>query len=161
MCSPMAHKEHFRPGKSLTGRRLHVTTAFLTGRWATPGDAKPRAAPPHASPTSRGNRALASGPPAGTRPASLGTRGWLLSAGLNGTSQRFDLEGRIPPFPSPSFFPSPPPKAMQPAAHIAPRAPVWGPNSASIALGASPSSCSQSDPNVMLANGRGQSIKGG
>ena len=148
----MAHKEqHFGPGKSLTGRRL-----------ATPGDAKPRPAPPHASPTSRGNRALASGLPARTRPASLGTRGWRLSAGLNGTSQRFDLEGRIPPFPSPSLFPSPPPpKAKQPTAHIAPRAPVWGPNSASIALGASPSSCSQSDPNVMLANGRGQSIKGG
>ena len=51
MCPRMAHREqHSRPDKSLTGRRLHVAIAFLTGRWATPGDAKPRPAPPHASP---------------------------------------------------------------------------------------------------------------
>lgn len=114
MCPRMAHREHSRPDKSLTGRRLHVAIAFLTGRWATPGDAKPRPAPPHASPTSRGNRALAPGPPSRMRPASLGIRGRRLSADLNGTRQQFDFEGRVPPYPSPSL--SPPPKAMQPAA---------------------------------------------
>lgn len=93
--------------KSLTAKRsLHVATAFVTDRWATPGMPSPKSAPPHVSPTSAGIELPAPGPPVRTQPASLGIRGRRLSADLNGTSQRFDLEGRVPP----SSLPLPTPK---------------------------------------------------
>lgn len=150
--------QHSRSDLSLTGCCQHVATVLPTSRRATPGDARPRPAPPHAIQRSRGNRALEPRPPASKRSSSLGIRGGGSSTGPNGIRQRFDLENLAPPSPStPPVFTPPNPAAVPTASP----APVRGPNSASIAPGASPSCCSQSDSDVVLANGRGQSIKSG
>lgn len=56
--------QHTRSNRSLRGLRPSVATASRTGGQAAPGNTRPKLAPPHAGPRSRGKRARGPAPPA-------------------------------------------------------------------------------------------------
>lgn len=96
-----------------TGLRPRVATVSRTGPRAAPGDTRPKRAPPHASPRSRGNR---------TR-AGAGARTQVLTADCSGLTLRA------------WHRPTPSTRGAGVQHPQAPRQPVWAPNPVSLAPG--------------------------